>query len=58
MQDINKKRVVLEEVISLKAAAITDPKIRKMFAVVGCGGAERTGVTQMWGQSVQCIIIL
>ncbi len=45
MQDINEECVVLEEVISLETAAVTDPKIRKKFAVVGCGGTDRMGVT-------------
>lgn len=41
MQDINEECVVLEEVISLETAAVTDPKVRKKFAVVGCGGRGR-----------------
>lgn len=45
VQDINEERVVLEEVINLETAAVTDPKIRKKFAVVGCGGADKMGVT-------------
>lgn len=39
VQDINEERVVLEEVVGLETAAITDPKVRKEFAVVGCGGS-------------------
>lgn len=40
MQDINKKSVVLEEVVSLQTAAVSDPKVRKKFAIVGCGERE------------------
>lgn len=40
MQDINEKSVVLEEVVSLQAAAVSDPKVRKKFAIVGCGERE------------------
>lgn len=46
MQDIDEECVVLEEVISLEAAAVTDPKIRQKFAVVGCEGTDRMGVTR------------
>ena len=41
MQDVDKKRVVLEEVIGLQSAAVTDPEVRKKFAVVGCEEADR-----------------
>jgi len=37
VQDVNEERVVLEEVIDLETAAVTDPEISKKFAVVGCG---------------------
>lgn len=40
MQDINEKSVVLEEVVSLQTAAVSDPKVRKKFAIVGCGERE------------------
>lgn len=40
MQDINEECVVLEEVVSLEPGAVTDPKIRKKFAVVGCEKKE------------------
>lgn len=40
MQDINEECVVLEEVVSLEPAAVTDPKIRKKFAVVACEEKE------------------
>lgn len=43
MQDINKECVILEEVIYLETAAVTDPKVRKKFAVVGCGEADKLG---------------
>lgn len=43
MQDINEECVVLQEVISLQTAAITDPKVSKKFAVVGC--EDRIGIT-------------
>ena len=36
MQDIDEECVVLEEVIGLEAAAVTDAKIRQKLAVVGC----------------------
>lgn len=41
MQDINEECVVLEEVINLETAAVTDPKISKEFAVVSCGGERQ-----------------
>lgn len=47
MQDINEERVVLEEVINLETAAVTDPKIGKKFVVVGCGGADKMEVTRI-----------
>lgn len=36
MQDVDEERVVLEEVVNLQSAAVTDPEVRKKFAVVGC----------------------
>lgn len=54
MQDIHEECVILEEVICLETAAITDPEIRKQSAVVGCGGADKSGVTcipkELWAQ--------
>lgn len=40
MQDINEECVVLEEVVSLEPAAVTDSKIRKKFVVVACEEKE------------------
>lgn len=40
VQDINEECVVLEEVVSLEPAAVTDPKIRKKFVVVACEEKE------------------
>lgn len=48
MQDVDKKCVVLEEVISLETAAISDPKIREEFGVVGCAEADRMRDEQNW----------
>lgn len=39
VQDINEERVVLEEIVGLETAAITDSEVRKEFAVVGWGGS-------------------
>lgn len=36
MQHGDEECIVLEEVISLETAAITNPKVRKKFSVVGC----------------------
>lgn len=36
VQDGNEECVILKEVIGLQTAAVTDPKIPKKFAVVGC----------------------
>ena len=36
VQNVNEERVVLQEVISLETAAVTDPKVREKLAVVGC----------------------
>lgn len=35
VQKVHEERVVLEEIIGLEAAAITDPKVRQPFVVVG-----------------------
>lgn len=40
MQDVNEECVVLEEVVGLETAAVTDPEIREELAVVGCGRAD------------------
>lgn len=45
MQDIDKECVVLEEVINLQSAAVTDPKVRKKFVVVGCEEADGMEIT-------------
>lgn len=47
VQDINEQRVVLEEVVGLETAAITNSKVRKEFAVVGCegSGGQKRGYT-------------
>lgn len=54
MQDINEKSVVLEEVISLQTAAVSDPKVRKKFAIVGCGEREAES-WQSYLSTVACL---
>lgn len=36
VQHVDEQSVVLEEVVSLEAAAVADPKVGEKFAVVGC----------------------
>lgn len=35
MQDVDEERVVLQEVVRLQAAAVSNPKVSKKFVVVG-----------------------
>lgn len=37
VQYVDEERVILEEVVSLETAAVSNPKFREEFVVVGCG---------------------
>lgn len=42
VQDVDEESVVLQEVVRLEATAVPDPKVREIFAVVGCEKNKRT----------------
>lgn len=40
VQDVDEKGVVLEKVVGLQTAAVSDPEVGEKFAVVGCGARK------------------
>lgn len=47
MQDVDEERVVLQEVVRLQAAAVSNPKVSKKFVVVGWKEKQKKIETKM-----------